>query len=146
MFIQSYISRLPIKSINCSLNNIFSYSCKILCIHLIIIYYAAEPEKLESKFRLTYSMLLSLFRAESFSVESMMSHSFCEMSHMSSYDKLNVALERTKKELNSELSEDMGGHLQHLFDFYAAASDYIETWENIHVSLIKFGTNISVCY
>lgn len=98
---------------------------------------SAEPEKLESKFRLTYSMLLSLFRAESFSVESMMSHSFCEMPHMSRYDQLHVTLERTKQELNLVLSKDIGGHLQHLFDFYTAASDYIEAWKSIHPTLVQ---------
>lgn len=90
-------------------------------------------------------MLLSLFRAESFSVESMMSHSFCEMPHMSRYDQLHVTLERTKQELNLVLSKDIGGHLQHLFDFYTAASDYIEAWKSIHVSVITFGSNITVC-
>ncbi len=89
--------------------------------------------KLESQFRMTYSMILNLMRVKGMRVEDIMSHSFKE-SH--SRRKLKMY----KKELDDLTVEDELAELQKkpfyskMEEFYEAANQFIELWDSYGVS------------
>lgn len=101
----------------------------ILYIYLYDIFiYTGKPTRLESKFRLTYSMILNLFRVEKISVEGMMSHSFKERGHSHNQKKYEKELESVKKRI-SEISlntQQHGPHWQPLSHFYDIAAEYLK--------------------
>ncbi|GLV43338.1 twister [Carabus blaptoides fortunei] len=98
-----------------------------------------KPQKLESKFRLTYSLILNALRLESWvwTVESVMLHSFHEVNHVTKADALKVELERTEAALAEEMSRDYGEHLHKLVGFYKAAAEYIEEWNIVQPKLME---------
>lgn len=96
-----------------------------------------KPQKLESQFRLTYGMLLTLLRVESLSIESMMTHSFHEIDHVSKADQLRVDLKKTEEELAQETSKELSDHFQNLIKYYIAAADYIIEWCTVQPKLIQ---------
>jgi len=83
---------------------------------------------LESKFRLTYTMILNLFRVEKISVEGMMSHSFKERRHSHNQKKYEKELESVKKKMEeiSLNTQQRGLHWQPLSHFYDIAAEYLE--------------------
>lgn len=82
-----------------------------------------RPKKLESKFRLTYSMILNLFRVESVTVEDMMSHSFKEFETQSTKPETMAQLELAEKQISKIPA--IGEHLLPLSEFYTCAYEYI---------------------
>lgn len=90
---------------------------------------------LESQFRLTYSMILNLFRVEKISVEGMMSHSFKERVHSHNQKKYEKELERVKtriKEISLNIQQ-YGPHWQPLSHFYDIAAKYLKLQSNVIV-------------
>lgn len=84
-----------------------------------------EPQTLESKFKITYSMLLNLRRVnESVTVEAMMRKSFKESPLASQEATYNIELRKVERELlNSAAFTDIQKKLS---AFYHTAVDYLE--------------------
>lgn len=93
-----------------------------------------RPMRLESKFRLTYAMILNLLRVESVTVEDMMSHSFMEFGAQTKVPENKVKLKEAEEQISSmqELSE----HMQPLCKFYDVAFEYIEQWNCFMVNIM----------
>lgn len=85
-----------------------------------------KPSQLQSQFRLTYGMVLSLLRVESLSVEGMISRSFREADHQKKMEDTRVKLQDVEKKLVKECSYDLSEYLQPLIKFYVKAREYIE--------------------
>lgn len=92
------------------------------------------PKKLESKFRLTYAMILNLFRVESVTVEDMMSHSFKEFETQSNKPDTMAQLELAEKRI-SKIPE-LGLHMEPLRQFYDCAYEYITTYQRFMSRLV----------
>lgn len=92
-----------------------------------------QPKNLESKFRLTYAMILNLFRVESVSVEDMMSHSFKEFETQSAKPDTLAQLAKFEKEMSS--IPELGSHMEPLCKFFDCAYEYIVTYQRFMMRL-----------
>ena len=94
-----------------------------------------KPMRLESQFRLTYAMILSLLRVERVSVEDMMQHSFREFGKQlkmpENKEQLKLAEEKLKE--LTEISE----HLAPLCNFYVACRDFLELSDELMVKFLN---------
>lgn len=93
-----------------------------------------RPKKLESKFRLTYAMILNLFRVESVTVEDMMSHSFKEFETQSRKPDTLAQLEKAEKQMSKIPA--LGDHLEPLCKFYECAYEYLMQYQKFMSGLI----------
>ncbi|RXG73628.1 Helicase SKI2W [Armadillidium vulgare] len=95
-----------------------------------------KPTKLESQFKLTYSMILNLLRVEKIRVEDMMKRSFSEALLLKNHPKYLESIRPLEEELNKmpELNCIMCDGIE---NFYAAAKDYLQ----IRKELIKMVLN-----
>lgn len=93
-----------------------------------------RPKKLESKFRLTYAMILNLFRVESVTVEDMMSHSFKEFESQSNKPDTMAQLELAEKQM-SKIPE-LGVHMEPLRQYHDCAYEYITTYQRFMAKLV----------
>lgn len=93
-----------------------------------------RPKKLESKFRLTYKMILSLFRVESVTVEDMMSHSFKEFETQSKKPDTMAQLEKAEQQMST--IPLLGEHLEPLCQFYECAYEYLQQYKKFMASLV----------
>ncbi|XP_071551875.1 superkiller complex protein 2 [Panulirus ornatus] len=113
-----------------------------------------KPTKLESQFKLTYSMILNILRVESFSVEDMMKRSFSEavqMAHQSEYEtELRLAEVKLSKEPEFQCMM-----CKDIEDYYIAAKEYVDQRKMIFKSLFVYpgvmrvmtpGRIIIICY
>lgn len=94
-----------------------------------------KPQKLESQFRMTYSMILNLRRVtESVTIEGMMRRSFKEVALIAHEKKYKAELEAVEKELagSSELTESQ----KQLCGFYSTATEYLEEWVKLRPHLL----------
>lgn len=94
-----------------------------------------KPMRLESQFRLTYSMILSLLRVERVSVEDMMQHSFREFGKQLKVPENQQQLELAEKKL-AELTE-ISEHLAPLCNFYMACNEFISLNEELMVKFVN---------
>lgn len=94
-----------------------------------------KPMRLESQFRLTYSMILSLLRVERVSVEDMMQHSFREFGKQLKVPENQQQLKLAEEKLLqlTEISE----HLAPLCNFYIACSEFLELNEEMMVKFVN---------
>lgn len=93
-----------------------------------------QPKNLESRFRLTYKMILNLFRVEGcVSVEDMMSHSFKEFETQSAKPETEAELKKFEHEMLK--IPDLGSHMEPLRKFFDAAYDYILTQQRFMTRL-----------
>lgn len=94
-----------------------------------------KPMRLESQFRLTYAMILSLLRVERVSVEDMMQHSFREFGKQllmpANQEQLKVAEEKLLELM--EISE----HLAPLCNFYIACRDFLQLNDKLMVKFVN---------
>jgi len=96
-----------------------------------------EPQTLESKFKITYSMLLNLRRVnESVTVEAMMRKSFKESPLASQEAAYNKALRKIERKLSS--FSDLTEMQKKLSIFYYMAIDYLEDVKFLNPSLLEF--------
>jgi len=95
-----------------------------------------RPTRLESKFRLTYSMILNLLRVEQLRVEDMMKRSFAELDTQKKQVLHKERAEHLKQQLSS-LPDISGGLYEHLASFYTLASEYLTMRENIWSLLLS---------
>lgn len=92
-----------------------------------------QPMNLESKFRLTYAMILNLFRVESVSVEDMMSHSFKEFETQSMKPETLAQLKKFEQEMST--IPELGSHMEPLCAFFDCAYEYILTYQRFMTRL-----------
>lgn len=89
-----------------------------------------KPTQLESKFRLTYSMILNLLRVEQLRVEDMMKRSFSEINN----EKKKNSYKDRVRELEVELAnqQDLQGPLyEEIKSFYRQAAEYFKIREQV---------------
>lgn len=94
-----------------------------------------KPMRLESQFRLTYAMILSLLRVERVSVEDMMQHSFREFGKQLKVPENKEQLKLAEEKL-LELTE-ISEHLAPLCNFYMACSDFLKLNEELMVKFVN---------
>lgn len=94
-----------------------------------------KPMRLESKFRLTYAMILSLLRVERVSVEDMMQHSFREFGKQLKVPENKEQLKLAEEKL-LELTE-ISEHLVPLCNFYVACNDFLKLNEEVMVKFVN---------
>lgn len=94
-----------------------------------------KPMRLESQFRLTYAMILSLLRVERVSVEDMMQHSFREFGKQLKVpeNKEQLKLAEAKLQELTEISE----HLTPLCNFYMACRDFLALNDELMVKFVN---------
>ena len=95
-----------------------------------------KPTRLESKFRLTYSMILNLLRVEQLRVEDMMKRSFAEMDtqkKQAGYAERGKVL-KAKLETMSDISSPNFGEASQL---YSLISEFATIRENIWTMLLS---------
>lgn len=83
-----------------------------------------KPMRLESQFRLTYAMILSLLRVERVSVEDMMQHSFREFGKQLKVPENKEQLRMAEEKL-AELTE-ISEHLTPIANFYTSCRDFLQ--------------------
>ena len=94
-----------------------------------------KPMRLESQFRLTYAMILSLLRVERVSVEDMMQHSFREFGKQLQVPENKEQLKLAEAKL-LELTE-ISEQLAPLCNFYVACSDFLKLNEELMVKFVN---------
>lgn len=94
-----------------------------------------KPMRLESQFRLTYAMILSLLRVERVSVEDMMQHSFREFGKQLKVPENKEQLKIAEDKL-AELTE-ISEHLAPLSHFYMACSDFLKLNEELMIKFVN---------
>lgn len=92
-----------------------------------------KPTRLESQFRLTYAMILSLLRVERVSVEDMMQHSFREFGKQLKVPENKEQLKKAEEKL-AELT-DISEHLMPIANFYSACREFFKINDEI---MLKF--------
>jgi len=98
-----------------------------------------KPMRLESKFRLTYSMILNLLRVEELRVEDMMKRSFAELDTQ----KKKVEYEKRAAQLRAELEslpDIESDSFAEIIEFYKHTSEYIEKRSSIWTLLLSHQT------
>lgn len=98
-----------------------------------------KPMRLESQFRLTYAMILSLLRVERVSVEDMMQHSFREFGKQLQVPENKEQLRKAEEKL-AELTE-ISEHLMPIANFYTACREFLKINDEI---MTKFLTHPKV--
>ena len=90
-----------------------------------------KPSKLESQFKLTYSMILNLLRVESLRVEDMMKRSFSESLQLANQSKYTTQLEKLTNDMkdNVEVKCVMCNDVE---EFYAIGRDLVEKRKEVY--------------
>lgn len=107
--------------------------------HILKTMITGQPKNLESKFRLTYAMILNLFRVDHVSVEDMMSHSFKEFETQSTKPDTVLQLQKFEEQL-SKIPKP-GPHMEPLCKFFDSAYEHITTYQRF---MTKLATNKSI--
>jgi superfamily II RNA helicase len=100
-----------------------------------VIIFLGIPTHLQSQFRLTYAMILTLLRADSISVEGMMQNSFRELGHQLRAERLKVSLQSLESQLGKS-KEPQGPLVPQLTQFFKAADSFIREWNAVAVSCL----------
>lgn len=97
--------------------------------------FLGNPRKIESQFRLTYSIILKLERKRvaaegKVTVEEMMAHSFKEANHIKMKKTYSQNLDKIKKDLSAiEGSVQRGSAWEQLCDICRHCIEYLEKWK-----------------
>jgi antiviral helicase SKI2 len=102
-----------------------------------------RPTRLESKFRLTYSMILNLLRVEQLRVEDMMKRSFSEIDNQKKQGDYKDRIKRLKKELES-LPQPSGASKEKLEEFYKLSNDYATMWDKYASLLLSHPVSVKL--
>lgn len=96
-----------------------------------------KPSKLESQFKLTYSMMLRILRVESITVEDIMKRSFSEAVQMANQSKYQKELQETEARLAKE--PDFSCLVcKDIKEYYATARDYTKQRRQVYASMMGF--------
>ncbi|OXU24095.1 hypothetical protein TSAR_004469 [Trichomalopsis sarcophagae] len=94
------------------------------------------PQNLESKFKVTYSMILHLKRlSETISVGDMMRRSFKEVKTWSSQKKNKNELEKISQEI--EQAPPLAEHQKEMEQFYDLAKTYVTLWKELRPFMLE---------
>ena len=94
------------------------------------------PQKIESKFKVTYSMVLHLKRlSEAISVGDMMRRSFKEMNNLSNQEKNKNELDKITELMNKK--PPLAEHQQDMALFYDLAKNYLELWKDLRPYMLE---------
>lgn len=96
-----------------------------------------KPSKLESRFKLTYSMMLRILRVESFTVEDIMKRSFSEAVQMANQSIYKEQLEQAEAKLAAE-PEFSCLVCKDVKEYYAAGREYIKQRQRVYTSVLGF--------
>ncbi|XP_063216378.1 superkiller complex protein 2 isoform X3 [Bacillus rossius redtenbacheri] len=97
-----------------------------------------QPTRLQSKFRLTYSMILNLLRVQKISVEGMMSRSFKELDHQHSQGRYKRQLKAVEEEMERiGGSSQPGANYDQLLEFYCTASEFLQLWADVRSEVLR---------
>ncbi|XP_045618795.1 superkiller complex protein 2-like [Procambarus clarkii] len=96
-----------------------------------------KPTKLESRFKLTYSMILNILRVESISVEDMMKRSFSEVLQMANQSKYEEELKVAEMKLSKE-PEFECMMCKDIDEYYVSAREYVEQRKHVHKFILAF--------
>ena len=96
----------------------------------------SEPTKLESKFRLTYSMILNLLRVEQLRVEDMIKRSFSESGAMQKQDDHKKRVEQLKEEIRT-LPQTTGPFHDEFVTFYNLSAEYVRLKDSLWSLLLS---------
>ncbi|KAG0710204.1 Helicase SKI2W [Chionoecetes opilio] len=96
-----------------------------------------KPSKLESKFKITYSMMLRILRVESMTVEDIMKRSFSEAVQMANQSKYQKELEQIEARLASE-PEFSCLICKDIKEYYAIARDYTKQRRHVYTAMMGF--------
>ncbi|KAG7202632.1 hypothetical protein KM043_009812 [Ampulex compressa] len=95
-----------------------------------------QAQTLESKFKVTYAMVLNLKRInESVTIEAMMRRSFKESSILLKHDTYKTELQKLEMELSR--TADLTDMQKELSEFYYAANEYIEYLKYLRPNLLE---------
>ena len=102
-----------------------------------------KPSKLESQFKLTYSMILNLLRVEALRVEDMMKRSFSECLQLMNQSKYSTTLDQLTKDVSGqeELNCVMCSDIK---EYYALSRDLVSQRKMVysmiagHASVIRY--------
>lgn len=96
-----------------------------------------RPTALQSKFRLTYKMMLNLLRRENLKVEEMMSRSFKESNVQETREKIMSELKVIEQEIKEkgELSQ-ASPHSKMLIDFCKRSLEFLCDWNKVQKEVI----------
>ena len=95
-----------------------------------------KPNQLESKFRLTYSMILNLLRVEQLRVEDMMKRSFMEINSQKKQNYYKTRAKELKQEVD-RLPPLTGALFEELGTFYSLADEYLELKDDLWTLLLS---------
>ncbi|KAG7169871.1 helicase SKI2W-like isoform X1 [Homarus americanus] len=96
-----------------------------------------KPTKLESQFKLTYSMILNILRVESISVEDMMKRSFSEVLKMANESKYEAELKQAEERLGKE-PEFECMMCKDIEKYYACAKEYERQRRYVYENVLGF--------
>ncbi|XP_059090527.1 superkiller complex protein 2-like [Tigriopus californicus] len=102
-----------------------------------------KPTQLESKFRLTYSMILNLLRVEQLRVEDMMKRSFSEINN----EKKKNSYKDRVRELEVEIAnqQDLQGPLyEEIKSFYRQAAEFFQIRDQVWPLVLSHPTAIKL--
>ncbi|XP_061427572.1 superkiller complex protein 2-like [Lethenteron reissneri] len=85
-----------------------------------------KPTKLESQFRLTYTMILNLLRVEAIRVEDMMKRSFSEFHTRKDAKEHEHRVRHLSARLSGMAEADCSGQLSDLPEYHACARQFVE--------------------
>ena len=89
-----------------------------------------RPNQLESKFRLTYSMILNLLRVEQLRVEDMMKRSFMEINSRKKQNYYKTRAKELRQEVD-RLPPLTGALFEELETFYRLADEFLELKDDL---------------
>lgn len=99
-----------------------------------------KPQSLQSRFKVTYSMVLHLRRlSETISVEDMMRRSFREAGTQKSHKEYIFELEQVEKEI---AKIDVLVDSKCFSEFYEDASHYLDLWEKLRPEMLATKTSM----
>nr|XP_053635360.1 SKI2 subunit of superkiller complex protein-like [Cherax quadricarinatus] len=102
-----------------------------------------KPTKLESQFKLTYSMILNILRVERISVEDMMKRSFSEVLKMVNQSKYEEELKLAEEKLSKE-PEFSCMMCKDVDEYYVTAKEYVEQRKHVFKFILGFPSVMKV--
>ena len=109
------------------------------CNFMSLYFIQGKPTKLESQFRLTYSMILNLLRVEQLRVEDMIKRSFSEFHSQKDKVKHKEDMENLYKEISNVKDIECYMCSIDLEEYYQTCKDYHELKKKLQVTFNKIG-------
>jgi antiviral helicase SKI2 len=102
---------------------------------IFIFFPQGKPTKLESQFRLTYSMILNLLRVEKLRVQDMMKRSFSEINAQKNVETNKKRLEELKEKLSKIEPVECFMCSEDLENYYSTCAEYGKLKSKLQVNI-----------